>query len=296
MSAEPEFAASPGAQLRFREGFDLSLRPALFISDVDRTLLTHDHVLLPQVISAARSLNDAGIPLFLASARSPTGVGAIARELRAAQIACCFNGAWVGNIGDRRSIAEHRIGRETALAAMTAAHELGASPLWFDLDRCFCLLPDVAVARLRTEVTGDHLGTVDSVGQLSGAPFKILITVAENRVGSVVRELTARFGDRLTIAQSGPALVELTDPGAGKDRAAALIAARFSAAQANVAAAGDSDNDMGLLRWAGLAISPANARPHVQALADVVAPSCDEAGLAVAINWIVGGGPNLQPA
>ncbi len=259
----------------------------LFICDVDRTLLTHDHVLLPQVASAARSLQIVGVPLVLASARSPTGVSRIHADVGADDTVCCFNGAWIGKLSSRETVKESRLNRAMGLEAMIAIHKIGGSPIWFTLDCGFVLESDEAVARRRTDVTGDNLQCIDRPDQAPEAPFKLLGTFPAARIGDAVSQLSAQFSGYITVAQSGPNLVEFVSLETRKDIAAAFIAGELGLSATEVAAAGDSDNDLHMLNWAGLAVTVANAKPHIREIADIIAPSCDEGGLALALDWFV---------
>ncbi|MEI9425805.1 HAD family hydrolase [Mesorhizobium sp. Cs1299R1N1] len=273
--------------LRFASERCRTAVPRLFVCDVDRTLLTHDHVLLPAVSAAARSLQSVKLPLILASARSPVGLERVHADVGASDTVCCFNGAWIGKLSSRTTLKEARLDRETALEAMTSVHDLGGSPIWFGLDTCFVLESDEPVARRRTDVTGDRLQLISTPNAAPKAPFKLLGTFREETIEASVSLLSRRFSGTLTVAQSGPNLVELVAKGVQKDVAAAFIAGEFGLSAIDVAAAGDSDNDLGLLCWAGLAITVSNAKPHVQEVADIVAPSCDVGGLALAFEWVV---------
>ena len=48
-------------------------------------------------------------------------------------------------------------------------------------------------------------------------------------------------------------------------------------------AVGDADNDLGALKYAGLAIAMGNANEHVKKIADVIVADCDHEGCAEAI-------------
>lgn len=50
-----------------------------------------------------------------------------------------------------------------------------------------------------------------------------------------------------------------------------------------VIALGDSDNDLEMLRYAGVGVAMGNAAPHIRDAADRVTASCDEDGVAIAI-------------
>jgi hypothetical protein len=274
-------------ELQFDSRSAIKTNPKLLFCDVDRTLLTHDHVLLPVVSKAARSLVSVDLPIILASARSPVGLERVHSRVEASDFVCCFNGAWVGRLSTRQTLVEKRLNRELATEVFSVVHDMGGSPIWFDLERCFVLEPDAGVARQRTNATGDSLQLIKEPSEAPGAPFKLLATFQEELIHESVANLSAVFAGTLTVARSGPRLVELVRNDTRKDWAAASIAAEFGLHGDDVAAAGDSDNDLEMLRWAGLAITVANANPRIKALAEIVAPSCDDGGLALALNWLV---------
>lgn len=275
------------SDLRFHGKTWLAGRPKLFFCDVDRTLLTHDHRLLPSVSAAMRALDSIQLPVVLTSARSPIGLERVHDQVGASDTVCCFNGAWVGRLRQRETISETRIDRALALEAMAAAHAAGASPIWFDLTECYVLAADEQVARRRTDVTGDPLTIIDLVQAAPGSPFKLLATVPADEIRQTAKTLSAMFMGKLSIAQSGPNLVEIVSPGARKDIAAARLAEEWTIDVKDIVAAGDSDNDLEILKWAGLAITVENALPHIQQAADIIAPTCDEGGLATALNWLL---------
>lgn len=273
--------------LRLQGAFPLNSRPKLFFCDVDRTLLTADHRLLPSVRSAMHRLKSIQLPVILASARSPVGVERVHSDVKASDTVCCFNGAWLGNLRHRETIRETRLDRSLAIDAMSKVHDAGGSPIWFDLDCCYALQPDESTARRRTDVTGDELRLIDAPDEARGEPFKLLATFPADATTSAVETLSRSFAGGLTVAQSGPNLVELVSIGVQKDFAASVLADLESVSASDVVAAGDSGNDLGLLRWAGLAITVSNAEPHIRHVANVVAPSCDDGGLAVAVSWLI---------
>jgi hydroxymethylpyrimidine pyrophosphatase-like HAD family hydrolase len=81
----------------------------------------------------------------------------------------------------------------------------------------------------------------------------------------------------------------LTVTAAGCNKAVGLAeyAARLGVAPAQVMAIGDSHNDLGMLRWAGLAVAMGNAAPEVRAVADQVVADHDHDGVAEALRRFV---------
>lgn len=77
--------------------------------------------------------------------------------------------------------------------------------------------------------------------------------------------------------------VDFTHKGVDKATTAVRLAGMLGIEAKEVAAAGDSYNDISLLRACGLAIAMGDAPEEVKAIADYVAPPVEEDGLAVAI-------------
>ena len=118
-------------------------------------------------------------------------------------------------------------------------------------------------------------------------PIKGLMIVDPGMGAPLAAELHAIFDGRLTVLRSHELFTEVTSPRASKGNALAFLAARFGIPQADTMAVGDSDNDISMIRWAGLGVAMANAAPEVIAAADWVAPPVTEDGLATAIERFV---------
>ena len=65
------------------------------------------------------------------------------------------------------------------------------------------------------------------------------------------------------------------------------LAERYGIAPAEIMALGDSDNDISMLKAAGLAIAMGNANETVREMADYVTVSGEAGGVAEAINKYV---------
>ena len=185
--------------LIFKRDHETLPRPSLVICDVDRTLLTHDHRLLPNVIDAARRLKEAGVPLVLASTRSPTGLARVHDQVGAADIVICFNGAWAGSFSTRDTLTESLIPRDLALDAMEFVHAHAGSPIWFQLDRCVAVRSDEMVVRRRTDETGDVLSLVNNssgYADLLHFSHRVLDTLSTTHHVSPVLLIFARHGFR----------------------------------------------------------------------------------------------------
>jgi hypothetical protein len=88
---------------------------------------------------------------------------------------------------------------------------------------------------------------------------------------------------------SSPRAAELLVPGVSKAEGLKRVARRVKVLRRNTIAIGDADNDVDMLRWAGVGIAMGNAMPAVRAVASWVAPPVDQDGVAVALRRLITG-------
>ena len=88
----------------------------------------------------------------------------------------------------------------------------------------------------------------------------------------------------MTTWSSSFALVEISAAGVTKATTLASLAAEMGLGPEEVVAFGDMPNDLPMLEWAGTSYAMANAHASVQELADHLAPSNDDDGVAAVLS------------
>lgn len=132
----------------------------------------------------------------------------------------------------------------------------------------------------------DHHGSpADSpVGPLAEVwtePAVKLLVQHEGMDPHALRErVVAAVGETATATWSGDHLLEISAAGITKAATLARLADELGIAAEGVMAFGDMPNDIAMLEWAGTSYAVANADPSVIAVADHVAPSNDDDGVA----------------
>ena len=103
------------------------------------------------------------------------------------------------------------------------------------------------------------------------------------------RRVEAVVGDQVvTTWSSSFALVEISAAGVTKATRLAALAEEMGVVAADVLAFGDMPNDLAMLEWAGTSYAMANAHPSVRDLADHLAPSNDDDGVAEVLSDLFG--------
>jgi hydroxymethylpyrimidine pyrophosphatase-like HAD family hydrolase len=83
-----------------------------------------------------------------------------------------------------------------------------------------------------------------------------------------------------TVARSMPEFFDVSPEGASKHEALSAVLGRLDVRPDQVIAIGDGENDLGMLRMAGLAVVPSNAMAGPLAIADVVIGHHDREAVA----------------
>jgi Cof subfamily protein (haloacid dehalogenase superfamily) len=100
-------------------------------------------------------------------------------------------------------------------------------------------------------------------------------------------DLQRRYGQETTILQAVPEFIEILPQGTSKGGGVRWMLQQLQIAPTAMMAVGDGENDMELLKMAGLAVAVGNARPELKAVADAVVGSNNDAGVAEALTRFV---------
>lgn len=97
-------------------------------------------------------------------------------------------------------------------------------------------------------------------------------------------QIEARLaGLELEFAYSEETNLECSPIGVSKAKGLRRLCTHLGLSVEHTIAVGDADNDLAILKAAGLSVAMGNAAPHIKEIADVVTASCDEGGCAQVI-------------
>lgn len=269
----------------------------LIALDLDGTLLTTDKELTAQNEAALRRAAEAGIEIVPATGRFYEAIPEQVRALPYIHYAITINGAQVRELRTARPLLRAEIPLERALALMGF---LDALPVIYDCyqddwgwmtqshyDRAAEYAPHryslEMLQKFRTPVPElkAHLARtghdVQKVQAFFLDPALRIRTMAD---------LSARFPD-LAVTSSVPRNLEFNSVAAQKGRALLGLAAYLGIPPEETMAFGDDLNDVSMLRSAGLGVAMANAAPEAKAAADAHTASCDENGVARALERLL---------
>ena len=255
----------------------------LLVCDIDGTLVRHDKSLPTENVAAIKDLIMRGVAVSLISARPAAGILPIAKQLALKGPFGAFNG---GTIFTADGVEEQASEVPAALAAQLLAlyakagvtRWLFATGRWLTSDLADPHTPrEVMSSGLQPELARDFTPFLPNADKI--------VAVCDDPAAMDALEAKARVvvGQIATLVRSQDYYLDCTALAANKGDGVTRLAALYGVPLSEVAVIGDQGNDVAMFRRAGLAIAMGQASAAVQAEADCVAASNEDAGVADAI-------------
>ena len=253
--------------------------------DVDRTLLTDDYRLLPEVQKAVLAARAHGVTVALVTARGPAALRAVLGELGEVDAVVAFGGALVLPSLTAPAIASDRlldvpIDLKDALRVVRTARRLGLSLACHMYDRVYVDAIDEHLDREFVH-TGQRYETAD-LAAIDERPYKFLAISAHERL-DLLHALRGELGASLSCAFSHANYLEIGASGVTKGAGLRALASALGVDRKAITAIGDSENDLAMFAEAGLPIAMGNASMQVKAAARWITEANGDAGVARAI-------------
>lgn len=251
----------------------------LFAFDVDGTLLTSDHRILPSTKEALRLIAAQGHRSILASARPPVGLEPIWRQLGFHLLYISLNGALIGD--GEKVLFEQEIPAPGVEQALQLARELGLSINFYAGQRWLIEEENPYSAQEAEIVEAQpELVDLDAISKV----HKILVMGCAEKISMYQKRLQAA-SPLVNASLSKPTYCEIVSREVSKGRALKQVCACLGIGLHQTVAFGDGENDLELAATAGRAIAMGNGHPALLAKADFVSTSNDQDGILAGVQW-----------
>ena len=262
----------------------------LICLDIDGTILNSRHEITKQVKESIQGASKRGIPVVLLSARMPKAMRFLQKELGLSDPMACFGGGLV--LRGEEVLMDAVLDNETAEAVCGLAREMKIHTSVYKGDDWFVEEFD-GWARQEGKIT--HLmpsvcGFADLFGtwkNLKTGANKLLLMAEPEQITWVMERLKKRQDIQVEMYRSKDTYLEIMPRGVGKMATVLELCKFYNITAQQVLAAGDNDNDMDMLRAAGVGAAMGNAAAHVKACGDFVTKSNDEDGVSYVIEKFV---------
>ncbi len=250
----------------------------LLALDLDGTVMGRSSALSPRIKKIVERVLEKGVVVTLATGRVFGSALPFAQELGIRDPIISSQGAMI-RAPRKRPLAEWTIPLAVAhrLIAVTWEARVKVSAYVGDTLYLERQSPWVYPPSIEVKVVNDLLSS------LPGEPHKVRFEGDEQLIRTLASFLSEQFRGLLNLARPDPFSLQATHPQASKGKGLAYLACYLGIPREEVMAIGDYDNDVDMVRWAGLGVAVGNASPRLLAVADEIVPSLDEEGAAVAI-------------
>lgn len=270
----------------------MSFVPKLIAVDLDFTLLGDDRQVSRRNADALRAAIKQGIHVIAATGRMPHGAMQHVRKVGITDPCVFYNGAMISNPVTGEVYFENTIDVPTASELCKLCKENDWYFFKFVGDRFYVRDRNselVSSYEQKVQLDGIELGEdfwrVDK-------PLEKIVLYPKDRAEfkKIESELAKRFKDKLYFCESEKLNLDVMSISVNKAKSVEAVASMLGVKREDVMAFGDSENDTEMIEWAGVGAAMANAADAVKAVADVIAPSNNDDGVAVIIERLLKNG------
>ncbi len=266
--------------------------------DLDGTLGNTEKKVPEGNYHALRQCEKAGIQIVPATGRAVGGIPPMIRELPGANYAITTNGAVVADLKNNKIIKKCGLSNEMVLRVLNIAKKYHAAsdpyvngrgitePASIEHMDEFGLTP--AMQQL-VRNTRDVVPNVMEYMKTTGTDAeKVNVFMADMEEREILRKELMAIPE-LSISSSMYNNLEINAKGADKGAALLWLAEYLGISREETMAFGDGENDIPMIKAAGIGVAMENALDTVKAVADTITLTNDENGVAAAIEKFIFG-------
>ena len=247
----------------------------ILFTDLDGTLLDSDKNISPGNLNAIDKMIRQGHKFVIATGRPIQSAIQISQRYGwtgEGYYIASYNGGLIYDCSADKALVRFPVRKEHVRHILDEARHAGLHAHTYD---------DVNVVSERdTDELREYCNAImvppvvvdDAISYLKKDPIKVIVISRSGH--AVLDEFRSRLASycegRLSTVFSNPALLEFADPHASKGMAVSYMCDRFNIPLSDAVAAGDEENDVSMIRAAGLGVAMANATDRVKAIADHV--------------------------
>lgn len=263
----------------------------LIAMDLDGTLNNDQKVITEKTKAALMDAQKKGIRLALASARPSPGLFKERDILRLQDyngILMSYNGGRIVDAATGKVLFETSMDLQQTKQVLRQLEKLPVTPILDDGVQFY--VTDKDGFKVDYECKNNNM-VCSEVGNLADfltfAPVKILMSVDPKEIADVQKQIAALLPQSLTVVQTAPFYLEIIPKVINKGQGIRDICSVLGFSTAEVISFGDAENDIPMLRAAGMGVAMGNSTEAVKQAADMVTLTNNEDGIAAALEKLL---------
>lgn len=257
----------------------------LVFSDIDGTLINSNHVITEKTKHAVKTTTNLGVPFVLVSARMPSGILPLQKELGINSPIICYSGSLVIDDG-RNTVLSKSLPRKNVNSIYeTVKSKFSTIQISiYSHDQWIVENPQDEWVIQEQHITGAKPVQSDLIAFINSNPeiHKILCMGPSEDIEEL-KEVLMKDNADLTIYKSKDTYLEIMSGEASKSKAIQRLMNHYDVKKEEIMAIGDNFNDIDMLKFAGIGVAMGNAPDEVKIYANQVTSSNDEEGLSLSL-------------
>lgn len=257
-------------------------------SDFDGTLYSDKFEVSQKNIDAIHDYEARGGKFFVATGRLFQAIYPHVKALGLKDEVIVYQGGGIFDITTKKAIWQQAVPNDVAVDCLKKLESDGKSVnmVYID-DKCYGTQPHAAIdlfcsiCKIECNFVGENLS--DYVARTGATPNKLLAMVEPADALPLAEKYGEEYKGKLALMRSQPFMVEFTAYGLSKGAAVEKVCKKYGFSRDEIICVGDADNDIPMIKYAGLGIAVMNAMETTKAAADVVCVSNNHDAIA----WII---------
>ena len=257
----------------------------LIAMDLDDTLLNQDSIITPRSKEAISKAIKKGVIVTFATGRMFRATLPFAQEVGITSPLITYQGSLV-KYADGREISHLPLAFDLAEEAVKLIRPKGIHMNLYYSDDLYVFEIN-KWAEHYSKMAKVPINILRSLEEKPISPTKIVLMGDQYELDLVDGKLHAEFGSFVNLTRAKPHLLEISHPEATKGMALKKLAESLNIERKEVMAFGDELNDLDMLQYAGYSVAVENANKRLKQIADKVALSNREDGVASTIEEMI---------
>lgn len=262
----------------------------LIALDMDGTLLDKNNIISRENYLSIRKAKDKGVKIVLATGRTLKGIRTYLEELDIIAndnycVTC--NGSIIINSGTKEILKKTLLNHEDLFYLYNLSKKLDIYIHALTTSKCITPIYN-KYTQIEAKMNNVPIEEIDfNCISKSLEIIKVLFVGAEEKLSSVINNLPKEVYKKYTVVRSYPYFLEFMNKEVNKGAGVKSLAKKLGIKSSEVICVGDAENDLHMIKYAGLGVAMGNAFPNVKNVADYITYTNNENGVAHVINKFI---------
>ncbi len=259
----------------------------LIAIDMDGTFLNNESKLLDKNLEAVHRAVEKGCKVMIATGRSGESLAMYADKIQFGSPFVVYNGAGYKHLGTKDYIFRSDVAFDTAKKIYEKGLELNTCVLVWADDNLYAIGDEEALDFYVKHTKSTFTIIEDFEVLKTKGIHKVLYTAKPDRVREMYEVVKEGVFTGVNITISVPNILEFFNEDVSKGLSILRYANELGIKREEIICIGDGMNDISMIEMAGLGVAMGNASDELKAVADFVAKSNEECGVAQVIEKFV---------